>query len=365
MHPALPPCHALSTRRTPVSAKTAFDNRPPPPAASSEPLPPPVVKPAAVLPPDPSKPPPDGPPPELVALVVGLAAATSILAAAHFGSTPPATIPQVLDAADAADVGGRSTLGVGAAVSAIVGDPHFLVSAGLGLGAFVQTLTGFGFAIVSVGALSQISWIVHSNVFDDIQPIAATLSGSIAWVLLARELELVQWKKIAPLIVASTLFAPVGALSLKFIRADIVLKGLGALIAGYVGFSVSNVKVPKALGEFPGAVGLGAVAGFFGGAFDISGPPLVVHGQAAGWGESFRRNLMAIVAVNGTVVVGMDLFEGRLNDFYYLDLLKYAIPGAVLGTIAGSAISKKLDPAGFKKVVLGTCFIMGVKLMLS
>jgi uncharacterized protein len=250
-------------------------------------------------------------------------------------------------------------------LAALLADPHLLVSLGLGVSAFVQTLTGFGFAIVSVGALTQIPWIAHSSVFDDIQPLAATLSGGIAWSLLLPEVRKVEWARLLPVIVASTVMTPVGAAALGHMDAVAVLRALGALIAGYVAFAVSDVTVPAAVGGRAGGWVMGAVAGFFGGAFDITGPALVVHGQAAGWGEGFRRNLMAVVAVNSTVVVGCDFFAGRLADYYYLDFLKWAVPSVVVGMLAGQYVGKRLDPSGFKKVVLGTCFLMGLRLILS
>jgi uncharacterized protein len=253
----------------------------------------------------------------------------------------------------------------GDALAAFLADPHFVVSLGLAFSAFVQALTGFGFAIVSVGALSQIPWIAHSSIFEDIQPIAATLSGFIALALVSQEIHLIQWRKIVPAIIASTAFSPVGAIALNYIDAELVLKTLGALIAGYVVYASSGVKAPKIFGGTMGSVVMGGLAGFFGGAFDISGPPLVVLGQAAGWGESFRRNLLAICCVNSFVVVAVDVATHRMSDYYYADFLKFAIPGVVAAMLAGQYISSKLDPSGFKKIVLGTCLVMGVRLMLS
>lgn len=110
------------------------------------------------------------------------------------------------------------------------------------------------------------------------------------------------------------------------------------------------------------------MAGALGGAFDITGPPLVVHGEEAGWESSngeFRRNVLAIVSVNSTLVVLWDFFAGRLNDFYYMDFLVYALPTTVVGIVAGKWLSERMQPEMFKKVVLGTCLVMGVKLLFS
>jgi hypothetical protein len=122
-------------------------------------------------------------------------------------------------------------------------DPLIWVSAGLALGAFVQTLTGFGFAMFSVGALSELDWIAHSSFFETVQPIAATLSCGIAWTLVRPEIRLVEWWKVYSAIVSSALFTPVGAIALEYIKAGIVLLGLGAFIASYVVFTARKLRV--------------------------------------------------------------------------------------------------------------------------
>ena len=246
--------------------------------------------------------------------------------------------------------------------------PHFAVAAGMGLSALIQALTGFGFAIVSVGALTQIPWIANSSVFNAIQPVAATLGAFTGWVLLFPEIKKVSFKDISILLIASTITTPIGALLMEVLDADLVIRGLGALISGYVLYAALGVELPKKLGGTSAAWGLGFLAGALGGAFDITGPPLVIHGEAAKWNTEngdFRRNVLAVVSINSTLVVLWDLFAGRLNDFYYFDFVTWAFPTTVVGIVIGKILSKRMNPVTFKRVVLGTCMIMGVKLLIS
>lgn len=221
---------------------------------------------------------------------------------------------------------------------------------------------------MSVATLTQLPWIANSSVFNTIQPVAATLGALTGWFLILPEIKKVNWKEISILLVASTITTPVGALMLDYFDVGIAIKVLGALIAGYVIYSLTGVRVPKRLGGNGGAWGLGFLAGAFGGAFDITGPPLVVHGEAAGWPNEngqFRRNILTVVSVNSTIVVLWDLVSGRLDDFYYWDFLKYAVPTTVIGVIVGKFLAERLDPVSFKRIVLGTCLVMGVKLLVS
>jgi uncharacterized membrane protein YfcA len=110
---------------------------------------------------------------------------------------------------------------------------------------------------------------------------------------------------------------------------------------------------------------MGAMAGFLGDAIDMSGPPLVIHDQAADWGSHFRRNILSMLAINSTVVVAYNLVAGRLNDFNYTDFLRNAAPGVIRAMIAGPFIASRLNASKAKSVVLTTCFIMGIHLMVS
>lgn len=267
----------------------------------------------------------------------------------------------------------RSSLSDAGASAAVafkdfIDGPRASVALALGASAFIQALTGFGFAIVSVGVLSQMEWIAHSSIFNDLQPVAAVLGGVVGWSLVLPEINKVKWRELSPLLIASTLATPVGAILFESIDPSLALRGLGALIFGFVVYSLTGVKVPRSLGGKPGAIILGAVAGAFGGAFDIAGPPLVVHAQAAEWtpetGE-FKRNILTVVSVNSLLVVGWDIFSGRAADYYVLDFVLYSLPLVLVGIAAGKWLGSRLDAAAFKNIVLLVCLTMGVRLLTS
>eukprot|EP00168_Porphyra_purpurea_P007110 TRINITY_DN1878_c0_g1_i5.p2 TRINITY_DN1878_c0_g1~~TRINITY_DN1878_c0_g1_i5.p2 ORF type:complete len:456 (+),score=213.41 TRINITY_DN1878_c0_g1_i5:600-1967(+) len=244
--------------------------------------------------------------------------------------------------------------------------PRASVALALGASAFIQALTGFGFAIVSVGVLSQMEWIAHSSIFNDLQPVAAVLGGIVGWSLVLPEIHKVKWRELAPLLIASTVATPIGALLFESIDPSVALRALGAVIFGFVVYSLTGVKVPRALGSKPGAIALGALAGAFGGAFDIAGPPLVVHAQAAEWSPAngdFKRNILTVVSVNSLLVIGWDIVSGRAADFYVSDFVIYSLPMVIVGIVAGKWLGSKLDPAAFKNIVLLVCLTMGVRLL--
>uniref|UniRef100_A0A7S0T614 Membrane transporter protein n=1 Tax=Erythrolobus madagascarensis TaxID=708628 RepID=A0A7S0T614_9RHOD len=244
--------------------------------------------------------------------------------------------------------------------------PRFTVALAMGISAFTQALTGFGFAIVSVGLLSQFSWITNSSVFHDIQPIAAAFGLFVGASLVLPEANEVNWKQIAPLSAASVVAAPLGAHLLSSVDEALALKLLGGLIIGFVVFLTSGLRPPKWFADTPGALFWGSLAGVFGGAFDIQGPPLVFFGQATSWTPAqFRRNILSVVAINSAAVLVMDWFTGRLDSYYVFDFIQYSAPAVVLGLLAGKTAGSRIDPKLFKNVVLVMCALMGSRLLFS
>lgn len=235
---------------------------------------------------------------------------------------------------------------------------------------------------------------------DVVQPLAATLGGLTAWILLLPDVRRVRWVEISALLATSTLFTPAGIALLGVASPDMLLHGAGALIAGQAVLSVALTFFNRgrdadadADGEGDGisakhgdggggggksavggraragaATALAALAGVMAGALDMPGPAVVVHGNVARWSVSsgaFRRNMLAFVAVNSTLVVLCDAFAGRLDDFYYGEFLRDAVPGVLIGVVVGSALGKRIDAGVFRKLVLGLSLIMGCKLLLS
>lgn len=246
--------------------------------------------------------------------------------------------------------------------------PHFAVVFGLGIGSLVQSLTGFGFAIITVSTLTQQDWIANSTVLNAVQPVAATLGALVGWVQLVPEFRQVEWRTVTLLAATTALTTPLGALVFPLIDAHLVIHALGALIAIYVVYSAAGVSVPRAAGGRVGAAGLGLLAGALGGALDMASPPLVIHADAARWevkSGQFRRNMLAVVSANSSCVVLWDFFTGRLNDFYYSDFIGCGLPPVLVGIVLGRLLVQRIDAKAFKKVVLAVCFMMGGRLLLS
>jgi len=276
-------------------------------------------------------------------------------------SSPPHSlfVPSEIEALE-------SPAGLIAMLQNFIRGPSPLISSVLVLSTLAQAISGFGFAIVAVGLISQVQWIANSNVFNDIQPIAAIVGSFVGTLLLLPEIHEVELSEILPLIIASLAFTPVGVAALGVINVSVAIKMIGALILGFVTYLISGVKFPPFVGSRAGAWIAGAFAGLLGGAFDISGPPLVFYGKARNWEPGqFRRNILAVVTLNSFTVTITDFFTGRLDDYYVGQFVLSSAPLVAVAIVMGKYLSSKIDPTMFKKIVLGSCLLMGFQLLFT
>merc|ERR1712238_512529 len=88
--------------------------------------------------------------------------------------------------------------------------------------AFAQALTGFGFAVVAVGALSSMPWLLHSELYDVITPVAATLGALVGFLLL----------------IPCTVLTPLGIQLNSMVDPAVGTRVLAGLILGFVGYKL-------------------------------------------------------------------------------------------------------------------------------
>jgi len=280
-----------------------------------------------------------------------------------------------------------------------VQESQVVVGLVMAFSAFAQALTGFGFAVVAVGALSSMPWLLHSELYEVITPVAATLGALVGFILLipyafaegppTEEEPGLDWSEILPLLIPCTVLTPLGVQLNSMVDPILATRVLAALIMGFVGYKLVPIiqgavgsgdegtdeiqqtdivaeedASPEFLQSRTAAIVLGSAAGIFGGAFDVQGPPLCVYGDAKGWSPAkFRNTVLAVVCLNSAFVVAIDFFEGALGDFYYSYFCLTSLPGVLLGVVAGQYASERIDPVLFKNLVLIMCLGLGVQLL--
>jgi uncharacterized protein len=235
------------------------------------------------------------------------------------------------------------------------------VSGIVGLAAFVQSVAGFGFAMVAIALLPFFLDL------DLAAPLVLTMCLLSSLSLCVYHREHLDWGAIAPLMISALVAIPLGLVGLNYLPDAIARKLLGSLIILYVAYDLLRLVMPALsppqLKSSAWAYLFGGFSGFLTGAFTAGGPPLVIYANARDWSpEAFKGNLPAVYVVALTFALAGHYFEGHLT----LELGKialYSLPLFAVGMGVGIWLSKHIDAVSFKRIVLFVLGLIGLRLI--
>jgi len=225
------------------------------------------------------------------------------------------------------------------------------------LAVFTQSLTGFGSGLVSMAFLPDILGVKTAV------PLVVLVTATLEAILLLRFRSAFNLKAVGPLILASIIGIPIGIRALGSLNEKVLLTVLGAVMAGYALYALSNLKLPE-LKHPAWALVAGFFAGLLSGAYSVGGPPAIIYGSCRGWKpDEFRSNLQGLFLVNDVLsVMGHGLSGNLTPQVWRMYLL--ALPVLALGILTGGAVDRHLDPRLFRKMVLILLVVMGLRMML-
>jgi uncharacterized membrane protein YfcA len=214
-------------------------------------------------------------------------------------------------------------------------------------GAFVQSTTGFGFALLLSPAMFA--------VMDPVEAVLVMLVlGVVLNVMVLFERgrpEHVNWRALAPLLLWALPGLAVGAVALTQLSREALQVGVGVAVVAAAGWQLRRRR--RGAEPHPAPAGL---AGFASGALttsiSVSGPPVVLWLEARGVGpEEFRASLaatfLALNVVGGVLLLGAE-GTASLEAETVLPLLGLVVAGYALGALA----FRRLDRERFYALVL-------------
>jgi len=219
-----------------------------------------------------------------------------------------------------------------------------------------QSMVGFGFALISMPLLGWVIGIELAAPLVALTGIAVEVPVLIAY---RRSFDL---SSIRGLIIGAVLGIPVGMVALRVIPEDIILSSLGLVLVfyaiyGLVGPRLAPPHNPRWI------YGFGFLAGCLGGAYNTSGPPIIVYGDMIGWSRSaFKSNLQGLFLVMSLLITSAHFLSGNINDRVFSYGL-WALPGVVLAIWLGIWSDHIIPQAQFKRLVLVGLLGLGLGLL--
>ena len=240
----------------------------------------------------------------------------------------------------------------------------FLVIAGIfALGSCVQTIAGFGSALVVMPMLTQFIGVQTAA------SVVALVGATVTLTVLYQNRQGLQWREAGKLLVGSVIGVPLGALALKVLPPAPVMAILGAvlLVYGVYALLTARAKSIPDLAPTPSARLTAALVGFssglLGGAYATDGPPLIIYGSVKRWPkESFRSILQACVLVNGFLIIAC-YGAGGLLTRDVLAYCAYGIPGIAAGLIIGTLLDRRINHAVFHRILVWLILILAAALL--
>ncbi|MBE9063243.1 sulfite exporter TauE/SafE family protein [cf. Phormidesmis sp. LEGE 11477] len=235
------------------------------------------------------------------------------------------------------------------------------ISGVIGLAAAVQSLAGFGFALVAIALLP---FFLDLQLAVPLVLVMCLLSSLGLWLYYWDSFD---WQVIAPLVFSAMVSIPIGLAGLHYVPEEMARKLLGSFIVLYVAYDILRLVQPMfsppPLASPYWAYVFGGISGFLTGALTTGGPPLVMYANSKEWSPAeFKGNLPGVYVVALAFALTGHYFEGHLTAELW-QIALWSTPLFVVGTAAGILLSKKIDAASFKRIILSLLGVIGLKLI--
>ena len=224
------------------------------------------------------------------------------------------------------------------------------------LAAFTQSLSGFGSALIAMALLPAVIGIRLAT------PFVAVVVVALEVVLIIRYRQALDVKAIWRVVLTALIGTPLGMYFLSTVNEKISLTILGVVIAGYAIYALLGLKMPRLENPF-WAYLAGLFGGLLGGAYNTSGPPVILYADCRRWQpDVFKSNLQGYFVVSSLAVLSSHAMNGNLTTQVW-NLFWWTIPFVLAGLVAGLSLDRWLSPVTFRHVVLALLVVMGVRLM--
>ncbi len=225
------------------------------------------------------------------------------------------------------------------------------------ISAFQQSLSGFGFALIAMPILVQLVGIQVAA------PLVAALALMLNVINGIRWRQALDFSEIKRLGIWMALGVPIGIWGIFALNETIVKVGLGVLLVAYALFALLKPEQLPTISR-RWAYPAGFLAGLLGGAYNTSGPPLILYGSLRNWShQRFRAVLQSLFGFAASIVVIGHIIAGNYTQ-PVLRLTVIALPGTFIAVLLGALLDRHIRPEHLKKWITIATLLLGVSLLI-
>ncbi|MDM8528196.1 sulfite exporter TauE/SafE family protein [Anaerolineales bacterium HSG24] len=224
------------------------------------------------------------------------------------------------------------------------------------IAAGLKATFGFGDALLAMPLLALL-WRMQT-----VSPLVSFLGVTVSFIVLGQDWRKVDVRAAWQLILASTVGIPLGLWILVNAPESIVKRILGIIL---ILFGLYNLLKPSLfmLKNDNWNYLFGFIAGMLGGAYNTSGPPVVIYGTLRRWPpDKFRATLQGYFLFTAFLIFIGHGIQGLWTQ-QVLKLFLLSLPGVLLAIFLGGKLNQRLDPKQFTRFLYMGLIVLGLFLL--
>jgi len=221
---------------------------------------------------------------------------------------------------------------------------------------FTQTFSGWGLALVAMPLLSLVIGLAPAR------PLVALAAVSAQVAVLLRYRRAMHLQSVWQLLLGALIGIPIGVYGLIHIPEHVTMGVLGAVVLAYALYGLFRFRLPEVRHQSWGYLA-GFLGGLLGGAYNTSGPPVVMYGHCREWPPArFKSNLAGFFFVSNSVIIVNHFVAGNVTTQtgrYFL----YALPAMAAAAALAFFLDRYVSHELFRKIMLGLLVVLGLQLI--
>ncbi len=233
----------------------------------------------------------------------------------------------------------------------------YLIAIILFIAGFVESFLGFGSALLAMPFLTILLGVRTAT------PLFAFVTLPVSLVVFFQMKKHFQLKRLLYLIIGSLIGIPLGIFFIKYIDEKIAGKILACLLIGYSLYSLTFQEIVFELGTM-GKLIFSTFIGFINGAFNLTGPLLVIYSNSRNWSNNQMKNALASYFIITAVFrIIFNTIFGLMTEAV-VKIFVYSLPVLVISALLGGYLYSKLHQQVFKKIVYLFILLSGIFLLI-
>lgn len=234
---------------------------------------------------------------------------------------------------------------------------NILLSLIILLSSILQGMFGFAFMLLALPLTSLVLSI--KTAVPLLSMFLALISGILAFQLR----EKFDYRVVIPLIVGAVIGIPFGIYFLLKSSEILIKSALGIILILYSLDSLLVKRVKLRLPAWAGYI-FGFFAGALGGAFNITGPAVIIYILTQDWTRiNTVGSLNFFFFVTSLLIVAFHIIMGNITPDLAVTFFLFT-PVVIAGMLVGSSIFRKMTNENYRKGLFALLLIMGIMLLL-